>query len=367
MKVKFLDLQVQYHQIKDELEKTWQPMLENTAFVGGAAVKTFEEDFAAYCGAKFAIGVANGTEAIEISLRAAGVGPGDEVIIPANTFIATAEAVSATGATPVLVDNARDTYSIDVSKIEAAITPKTKVIMPVHLYGQPAALDEIHDIAEKHGVAVIEDAAQAHGAFYKGKRIGSGKSKAAAFSFYPGKNLGAFGDGGAIVTDDEGLATMARMIANHGGIKKYQHDVVGRNSRLDALQAAVLTLKLKRLDDWNEKRRKNAKLYGELLKDVEGVSAPVELAETLPVYHLYVVRVANREAVQAKLGEMGVASGIHYPTPIHEMKAYKCLGHKPSDFPVASEYAPQILSLPMYAELTEAEIRYVVDCLKQCI
>ncbi|NTW50234.1 MAG: DegT/DnrJ/EryC1/StrS family aminotransferase [Chlorobiales bacterium] len=365
MKVKFLDLKVQYDQLKPEVMAAWETILDNTAYVGGPAVGEFEEAFAAYCQSKYAIGLANGTEAIEVALRAMEIGPGDEVIVPANTFIATAEAVSATGAKIVLVDNEPGTYLIDTRKIEAAITPRTKVIIPVHLYGQPADLDTVRAIAEKHGVPVVEDAAQAHGAYYKGKRIGSGKSKAVSFSFYPGKNLGAYGDAGAVVTDDEALLTRMKMIGNHGGIKKYQHDVVGRNSRLDTLQAAVLKIKLKYLDSWNAKRLKNARLYTELLADVEEVKTPVELPETVPVYHLYVVRVPNREALQEKLAAKGISTGIHYPLPLHMMKAYEHLGYKASDFPVSAEYAPQVLSLPMYAELSEAEIEYVAKMIKE--
>lgn len=365
MKVKFLDLKVQYDQIKPEVMAAWETILDNTAYVGGPAVGEFETAFATYCQSKYALGLANGTEAIEVALRAMEIGPGDEVIVPANTFIATAEAVSATGAKIVLVDNEPDTYQINTRQIEAAITPRTKVIIPVHLYGLPADLDTVHAIAEKHGIAVLEDAAQAHGANYKGRRIGSGKSKAVSFSFYPGKNLGAYGDAGAVVTNDEALYTRMKMIGNHGGIKKYQHDVVGRNSRLDTLQAAVLKIKLKHLDDWNAKRLKNARIYTELLADVEEVKTPVELADTVPVYHLYVVRVPNREVLQEKLASKGIATGIHYPLPLHMMKAYEHLGHKPSDFPVSAEYAPQILSLPMYAELSEAEVEYVAKMIKE--
>lgn len=372
MKVNFLDLKAQYRQIKSEVDTAWQDILERTAYVGGSAIGEFECAFAGYCNATYAVGVANGTDALWLAMRAMHIGAGDEVIVPANTFIATSEAVTSTGARVVLVDNETDTYMLNPALLEAAITPRTKLIIPVHLYGQPADLEAVHRIAAKHGIPVLEDASQAHGAYFKGHRIGSGKSAAGestvvTFSFYPGKNLGAWGDAGGITTNDEQLALHIKMLINHGGIKKYQHDIEGFNSRLDTLQAAVLSVKLKYLDEWNANRRKWAKLYTELFADVEEVKTPKELPDTVPVYHLYVVRVPNREHVQKKLSEAGIGTGIHYPLPLHLMKAYEYLGHKPADFPVATEYASQILSLPMYAELSEAEIEYVAKTIKENI
>jgi len=365
MTVKFLDLKIQYNKLKPEIDAAWADILNQTMYIGGAPVGEFECDFAGYCNAQFAVSVGNGTDAIQLALRAMNIGPGDEVILPTNTFIATSESVTATGARVVLVDHDPHTYMIDVNLIEEKITPRTKLIIPVHLYGQPADMDAVNRVAAAHGIPVMEDASQAHGAYYKDKRIGSGHSRLASFSFYPGKNLGAYGDAGGVVTNDEALALKIRMLSNHGGIKKYQHDIEGFNSRLDTLQAAVLKIKLKYLDEWNALRRQHAALYNALFADVEEVKTPKEVPDTVPVYHLYVIRVQNRDALQKRLNELGISTGIHYPLPLHLMKAYQYLGHKPSDFPVASEYASQILSLPMYPELTEGEIEYVAKCVKE--
>jgi dTDP-4-amino-4,6-dideoxygalactose transaminase len=333
-------------------------VLAATAFIGGAAVARFEREFAAYCEAAHCVGVANGTDSLELSLRALGIGPGDEVITVPNTFIATAAAITAVGATPVFVDVDPDTYQMDVSLLPAALTPRTRAIMPVHLYGHPADLDPIMALAAEHDLYVIEDAAQAHGARYKGRRVG-GIGHVGSFSFYPGKNLGAYGDGGAVVTNSAELAARIRQLADHGRTDKYSHAVVGRNSRLDGLQAAVLGVKLRHLDGWNAARRRIAAELGERLAGLP-VATPVVATDVEPVFHLYVIRTEDREALQRSLDEAGIASGIHYPIPLHLQPAYADLAHAenlwPGSFPVAEEHASRILSLPIYAELTSEEL-----------
>jgi dTDP-4-amino-4,6-dideoxygalactose transaminase len=361
MNIPFVDLKAQYATIKTEIDKAIAEVIANTAFIGGPYAKSFEEKFAAFCGVDHCVGVGNGTDALIIALRSLGIGAGDEVITAANSFIATSEAITATGATVVFVDINPQTYNIDVSKIEEKITSKTKGIIPVHLYGQPADMGPILDLAGKYNLKIIEDSAQAHGAVYKGKKVGS-IGDMACFSFYPGKNLGAYGDAGAIVTNDETLALKARMIANHGRVAKYNHEMEGGNSRMDGIQGAVLAVKLRHLDDWTENRRKNAYLYNEYLMGSELIT-PVEIENVKAVYHLYVTRVQNgqRQKLQDHLKAAGISTGIHYPIALPNLKAYRYLGHTENDFPEASKASKEILSLPMFPELDERRIRYVAD------
>lgn len=359
--VPFVDLSAQYASIKDEVTEAIAKVLERTDFILGRDVALFEEEFAAFCGVDYAVGVDSGTSGLELALRAYGVGPGDEVITVANTFMATALAISFTGATPVLVDIDPDTYTLDASLLESVITARTKAIIPVHLYGQPADMDPILELAEHHGLIVIEDACQAHGATYKGKPVGS-LGHAAAFSFYPGKNLGAYGDAGAVVTSDTKVAELLKMLRNYGSAQKYHHKMRGFNRRLDTLQAAVLRVKLPHLEAWSAARRQHAKLYNELLED--SALVPIEADYARSVYHLYVVRVKNREELQANLQAQGVSTGIHYPIPVHLQPAYQDLGYQGGDFPITERYAKEILSLPMYPELPLEQIERVAQAIK---
>jgi len=361
--VPFVDLKAQYRSIKPEVDEAIGRVLETTAFILGPAVEEFERAFAAYLGAEFCVGVSNGTAAVQLALAACGVTAGDEVILPANTFIATAEAVSALGAVPVLVDCERDSSNIDANKVEAAVTPRTRAVVPVHLYGQPADLDPVFDVARRHRLEVVEDAAQAHGARYKGRRVGA-LGRAAAFSFYPGKNLGAYGEGGAVVTNEAGVARRLRLLRDHGSERKYEHEIVGHNYRLEGIQGAVLSVKLKRLDGWNAQRRQHAARYRELLGPLEAagaVSLPREMPYAEHVYHLFVVRSDERDELQKHLAASGVQTGIHYPVPVHLQPAYRALGHKPGDFPEAERQAASVLSLPMFAELTEEQLSRVAE------
>lgn len=357
MKVKFVDLQAQYRAIKDEVDAAMSGVLERTDFVLGEDVKQFETEFARYCEAEHAVGVDNGTAALELALRALGLGPGDEVLVPANSFVATAAAVSFTGATPVFVDVDPATYNIDVGQLERHYGPRTRAVAPVHLYGQPADMDPIMAFAAKNGLLVVEDACQAHGARYKGRRVGS-FGHAAAFSFYPGKNLGAYGDGGAVVTDDPRLADEVRVLRNCGQREKYQHIAPAWNHRLDTIQAAVLRVKLRYLDEWNARRAHWAALYDELLAG-DGLVTPARAAYADHVYHLYVVQVGDRNGLQAFLGSNGVATGIHYPVPIHRQPVYAREGSAKGSYPVAERLANGILSLPMFPELTEGQVRAI--------
>lgn len=362
MPVPFLDLKAQYRSIKAEVDPAMQAVIDSCAFALGPAVEAFEKDFAKYCGTKYAIGVGNGTSAIELILMALGIGRGDEVITVTNSFFASSEAISLVGATPILVDCREDDALIDVSTIEAAITKKTKAIIPVHLYGQCADMDAINAIAKKHNLPVIEDACQAHGSKYKNQRAGS-LGIAAAFSFYPGKNLGAYGEGGGITTSNDELNKKIRMLRDHGMAEKYKHAVVGRNERLDGIQGAVLGVKLKYLDTWNNARRKHAELYRSLLKDNPKITLFTAHADRESNYHLFVVRVQNRDALQQKLKDKGIATGIHYPIPIHMQQAYAGIW-KQGSFPVAEKIAGELLSLPMYAELTQEMVKEVCEVLK---
>jgi dTDP-4-amino-4,6-dideoxygalactose transaminase len=359
--VPFVDLEAQFTEIAAEIDAVVRAALRRTDYILGAAVRSFEEEFAAYCEVPYAIGVDSGTSALELALRAYGVGPGDEVITVANTFVASALAISYTGATPVLVDIDPQFYTIDASAIAQRITERTKAIVPVHLYGQPVDMDPILAIARQHGLVVIEDACQAHGARYKGRRVGA-LGNAAAFSFYPAKNLGAYGDGGMVVTSDEQAADALQILRNYGQRQKYHHELIGYNRRLDTLQAAALSVKLKYLDTWNAARRSHAALYNRLLQGSE-IVAPEEAAYAESVWHLYVVRVGQRQALTRHLTAHGVASGIHYPVPVHLQPAYRHLGYAPGSFPVTERYAEEILSLPMYAELTPEMIEYTVEAL----
>lgn len=354
MNIPFVDLQSQYQSIKEDVDAAVLGVMERGDFILGQAVTEFEQEFARYCDAEHCVGVDSGYSALELILHGYGIGPGDEVITAANTFVATVLAISNTGATPVLVEMDPETYNIDPTKIEAAITPRTRAIMPVHLYGQPADMDPIMAIAEEHDLLVVEDAAQAHGARYKGRVTGS-LGHAAGFSFYPGKNLGAYGDGGAVVTNDAELADRVRVLRNLGMRVKYHHEVKGFNRRLDTMQAAVLRVKLPHLDGWNAARRAAAAKYTERLADLPLVT-PSSLPDVEPVYHLYVIRIQDREALMARLGEAGIASGLHYPIPIHLLPAYAELGYKLGDFPITEAYADEIVSLPIFAELTDEQI-----------
>ena len=351
--IPLVDLKVQYESIKREIDAKIASVISQTAFIGGTFVKKFEEEFARYCGVEHCVGVANGTDALFVALRTLGIGPGDEVITAANTFIATAEAIKSAGAQVVFVDINPTTYGIDVERIEEKITSRTKAIIPVHLYGQPADMGPILDLAKKHGLKVIGDGAQAHGAEYKGRPI-SQLADITCFSFYPGKNLGAYGDAGALVTNNEEWAAKARMFANHGRSKKYDHDFEGINSRLDGIQAAVLSAKLPHLDRWTESRRTNAYKYNEALKGLQLVT-PREMNDVKAVYHLYVVRVPNgdRDKLLDFLKANGVDAGVHYPIALPYLNAYRNLNHSEADFPEALKASGQILSLPMFPELTD--------------
>ena len=359
MEIPLVDLRKQYAPLKNEILSGIERVLDGMHLFLGENVQALEREFAQFCGARHGIGVSDGTAALHIILRAMGIGPGAEVITVSHTFIATVEAIILAGARPVFVDIDPDTYLMDIAQVKSRITPHTKAILPVHLYGQTVDMDPLLEIAAQHGLKVIEDACQAHGAEYKGRRAGS-LGDAAAFSFYFSKNLGAYGEGGFIATNDDELARKVRMIRDHGSERRYYHDLVGFNGRLDEIQAVVLRAKLPHLADWNERRRSHARQYHELLQGTR-VIAPVECPENRHVYHLYVVQVPERDELQAWLKSQGVFTGIHYPVPVHLQQAMGFLGYKAGDFPVTERVAAEILSLPMYAELTEAEIEYVAN------
>jgi len=360
MKVPFLNLKAQYDSIRDEIENAIQPVLDNTAFAGGPFVAKFEEEFASFCQCKFAIGVSSGTSALWLVLSSLGIGPGDEVITTPNTFIATAEAISFCGATPVFVDIDEHTYTLNPELLERSITPKTKVIVPVHLYGQTADMDPIMEVARAHGLFVIEDACQAHGAEYKGHRAGS-IGDAGCFSFYPGKNLGAYGEAGAVVTNNAELAEKVRMLRDHGQSRKYYHSIIGWNARMDGIQGAVLSVKLKYLTIWNEVRRKNAQLYNNLLANTPYVVTPIEADYARHVYHIYAIQVQDRDLFITKLKARDIYCGIHYPIPIHLQDAYKFLGYQKGSFPIAEKCAERIISLPLFPELSREQIEQVCN------
>lgn len=368
--VPFVDLKAQYSLIAEEVKGGVNEVLSRCDFILGEKVKTFEREFAAYCGAKHGLGVASGTDALHLALKALDIGPGDEVITQANTFIATLLAISYTGARPVLVDIDPVTFNMDAYAVERAVTPRTKAIVPVHLYGQPADMDSIGEVAARHDLRVVEDACQGHGAYYYGKR-GSRRAGTlgdiAAFSFYPGKNLGAYGDGGAVVTDDAGLYEKVRMLRDYGQEVKYHHTLKGFNSRLDTMQAAVLLVKLRYLDRWNELRVEHARRYTELLGGVPEVKLPFfdDSKRLSHVFHLFVARVEEREGLQEFLRARSVSTGIHYPVPAHMQKAYSELGYKKGSFPVTEKYAGEILSLPMFPELRYDQIKYAARAIRE--
>ncbi len=364
MKINFVDLKKQYLNIKTEIDSAINEVLENTAFIKGRYVENFEKAFAQKLGVKYCIGVGNGTDALMVALKALGIGRGDEVITAANSFIATSEAITAVGAKVVFVDINPNTYNIDVTKVDEKITSKTKAIIPVHLYGQPADMKQILEVAKRHNLFVVEDTAQAHFAEYNmnGKWYFAGTmGDIATFSFYPGKNLGAYGDAGTIVTNDEEIAKKAKMLANHGRISKYDHEFEGYNSRLDGIQAAILNVKLKYINEWSQKRRKIAKIYSEKLNNIGDIKTPFVPDYAKPVWHLYVVRTKYREELKKFLAEKGIATGIHYPIALPNLKAYSYLGYKKDDFPVSSRYQDEILSLPMFPELEEDEQHRIIE------
>jgi dTDP-4-amino-4,6-dideoxygalactose transaminase len=364
--VPLIDLKIQHRSIAAEVEAAIKNVCENTAFILSDEMKAFESEFAAYCGAKHGVGVANGTEALFLALKALGVGAGDEVIVPANTFIATAAAVSHTNATPVFVDIDPETYCIDPARIGAAVTERTKAIMPVHLYGHAADMDAIMAIARADGIKVIEDCAQAHGTHYKGRQVGS-IGDAAGFSFYPSKTLGAYGDAGMVLTNSDEVADSLKLLRDNGRTTWYEHALIGYNSRLDGIQAAILRVKMKYLDDWVEARRAHAKQYAGLLADLKELTLPVEKSYTRHSYYVYVVRANNRDDVMAKLKEKGCGCGIHYPVPLHLQPAYASLGGKPGDHPISEEYAKQIMSIPMFPELTPEQVSEAAGIIKEVI
>jgi dTDP-4-amino-4,6-dideoxygalactose transaminase len=361
--VPFCDLGAQYRFIAPELNDAVLKVIRESDFILGREVRLLEEEFADFCEAQYAVGVDSGTSALELALRAYEIGPGDEVITAANSFIASALAISHAGATPVLADVDPLTHTIDVTAIQKAITPRTKAILPVHLYGHPADMDPIRQMADQHGLIVIEDACQAHGARYKGRRAGS-LGHIAAFSFYPGKNLGAYGDGGMVVTNYREVAKHVEMLRNYGQQEKYHHLIRGYNRRLDTLQAAVLRVKLKYLEQWNAARRQHAELYRVVL-DASAAVTPVEAMGSESVWHLFVIRVDRRDALREFLATQGISAGIHYPIPIHLQAAYRDLGYQAGDFPVTEAYAKQIVSLPMYAELRPSQVVYVAEAVRK--
>src|SRR5437773_6154926 len=363
MQVPLLDLKAHHEPMREELEAAIREVIDSSAFAGGPFVAKFEQEFAAFCGSAYAIGVGNGTDALWLTMMELGIRSGDEVITVPMTFMATAEAISFCGAKPVFVDIDERTYTLDPILLERAITRRTKAIIPVHLFGQAADLDPILEIARRHGLPVIEDACQAHGAEYKGRKAGS-LGICGCFSFYPGKNLGALGEAGAVVTNSEELTNKIQMLRDHGQAKKYHHALVGWNARMDGIQGAALRVKLKHLDRANQARRANARFYEQHLAEVEEVILPTEAEYARHVYHLYVVRVQNRDRVLQAMANRGIACGIHYPIPVHLQEAYRFLGHRKGSFPVAERCAEEFLSLPMYPELTTTQLGAVVHELK---
>ena len=366
MNVPFVDLKIQYKKIKDEIDYSIQEVINETAFISGKYAEKFENNFSKMYGINHCISCANGTDAIYIALKALGVGLNDEVITVANTWISTAETISQTGAEPVFVDIDPNTYNIDYEKIESKITNKTKAIIPVHLFGHAVNMKEVKRICDKYNLVLIEDCAQAHFAEYNNQKVGT-FGDIATFSFYPGKNLGAYGDAGAIITNNDELAEKCRMFANHGALKKHFHQQPGINSRMDGIQAAVLNVKLKYIIEWTNMRIDNASIYNELLKNIEGLEVPKVMENATHVYHLYVVRVQNRENIIELLNSKGIGVGIHYPTPLPFLEAYNYKNHQPSDYPISFDYKDQILSLPMYPELTKQKIDYVVEQLSNSL
>jgi dTDP-4-amino-4,6-dideoxygalactose transaminase len=362
MKVPMVDLQAQYRALQSEIDEAVQAVVRSGQFVLGPAVEGFEQEVAAYCGTRHAVAVASGTDALHLALRAAGVGPGDEVVTTPFTFIATAGAISQTGARPVFADIDSDTFNIQPEQVEAAVNERTRAVLPVHLYGQPADLAPIRELCRRRGLALIEDCAQSFGAEYGGRKSGA-YGDMGCFSFYPSKNLGAYGDGGMVVTDDDTAAERLRQLRDHGRVAGYRHAMIGYNSRLDELQAAVLRVKLRRLDEYNRRRRENARRYGARLADA-GVLPPVEDGKGLHVYHQYTVRAANRDVIRNALSAAGIASAVYYPVPLHRQEVYAA-DHARASLPAAEAAAEQVLSLPMYPELTEDQIDEVARVVRQ--
>jgi len=364
--INFADLKKEYDEISSEITATVDRVLTSGFFIMGEELTNFEDEFSSYTETKYAIGVNSGSDALFLAIKALGIGEGDEVITTSHTFISTVDSIVRNGAIPVFVDIDLDTYCLDITKIEEKITKRTKAILPVHLYGHPADMDPIMAISLKHNLFVIEDACQAHGAIYKNKKVG-GIGHIGCFSFYPTKNLGAYGDGGIAVTNNEQIANRLKKLRSYGQSKKYYHDFVGINSRLDEMQAAILRVKLKHLDKWNDSRRKIAKLYGKLLANVGGIITPQEADYAKHVYHIYAIRTENRDDFMAALAENEVFCGIHYPIPLHLQGAYSSLGYKKGDFPVIEKCCQQLVSLPMFPELTHEQIGYVVEKIKNIV
>jgi len=361
-KIPFVDLHAQYLSIKSEIDNVYNDLMKNTDFIGGKSIKEFETNFSSFLGMSYTIACANGTDSIEIILKALGIGADDEVIVPAHSWISTSEAVSAIGAKPVFVDVLPLKCTIDTAQIEKRITGKTKAIIPVHLYGMPADMDEIMEISKKHNIHIIEDCAQAHGAIYKGKIVGT-FGIAASFSFYPGKNLGAYGDAGGICTNNNELAQKMRMIANHGQLTKHAHVIEGRNSRMDTFHASVLNVKIKYLSKWNEERRRVAHSYSQKLNNIKGVTTPVLETDKTHVFHLYVIQVENRDKVKDELEKRGIQTAVHYPKALPFLEAYSSNNYTQHDFPVAFTQQDKILSLPIFPELSETDIDYICNAL----
>ena len=361
-RVPYLDLQAQYDSIRHEVLSVLAEICESTSFAQGPATSEFEAKFAAYCGVDHCVSLNSGTSALHLALRCLDVGPGDEVVTVSMTFIATAWAISYVGATPVFVDIDPVRRTLNPEKLEAAITPRTKAIIPVHLYGMPADMDRIMSIAERHGLPVIEDAAQAHGAKYRGKRVGQ-FGEIACFSFYPGKNLGAYGEGGALITNDQSIAQRARSLRDHAQSQKYFHDEIGYNYRMDSFQGAVLSIKLKYLDTWNKARVDRARYYTELLKD-SPYKLPAHVPDSECVWHCYVIETPQRDRVRSALQDAGIQTAVHYPVPVHLQKPYAHLGYQPDDLPVTEALCEQCLSLPIYPELSKEKISGVASVLR---
>lgn len=362
-KVPFLDLAAQHAPLRAEFDRAIGEVIDSSAFAGGPFVARFEEEFASFCDSRHAIGVGNGTDALWLALLALGVGPGDEVITVPGTFMATAEAISYCGAKPVFVDVDERTYTMDPSGLSNALTPRTKAIIPVHIFGQMADMDPIIAFARKHGLYVIEDAAQAHGAEYKGRKAGS-LGDIGCFSFYPGKNLGAFGEAGGVTTNDDVLQEKIRILRDHGQVRKYHHTMIGWNCRLDGIQAAVLSIKLRHLEKGNQLRRSHAAQYDLALRGAEGVITPFRDPSGQHVYHIYAIRVQERDDLMSSLTEQGIGCGIHYPVPVHLQEAYRGLGYGVGSFPVAERCASEFVSLPMFPELTPAQVAAVAEAVK---
>ncbi|GAA4753460.1 DegT/DnrJ/EryC1/StrS family aminotransferase [Flavisolibacter ginsenosidimutans] len=363
MNIPFVDLRAQYHSIKENIDTAIQDVIEKTAFIGGHYVKEFEKKFAELYGVKHVISCANGTDSLYIIMKMLGIGKGDEVITVANSWISSAETIGQTGAKPVFVDVDPDYFSIDDSKIEAVVTPQTKAIVLVHLQGQACDLDKIEALCKKHSISLIEDCAQSHFSEFNGRRVGT-VGIAGSFSFYPGKNLGAYGDAGCIITNDDEMASRFRMYANHGALIKHKHEIEGINSRMDGLQASILTAKLPFILQWTEQRIENAKRYDRYLDGISEIQRPKVRPNSRHTYHLYVIKAQKRDALMEFLKQHGIETAIHYPTALPNLKAYAYLGNPPGNFPVATALQDQILSLPMYPELTEDQIKYTAETIK---